>query len=199
MEFGSRFHFIFFKTITTIFIVTYARPLRHTKSSSVRDGPCTCGCKSVHVATSWDARRPFRPLPRRTDRATVSEWFSRVTFVQRCARSSFGTLRPVRQRFLTYLYIYIYLIFSFDSFVFLDVFLRLLSRARNERNFSCVAMGRSLALWTKTLSFPSRNSPNKSSKHSITTSINTSSCSIFAPATPTKDKTTPVSTPDVSF
>lgn len=59
-------------------------------------------------------------------------------------------------------------------------------------------MGRSLALWTKTLSFPSRNSPNKSSKHSITTSINTSSCTIFAPATPTKDKTTPASTPDVS-
>lgn len=59
-------------------------------------------------------------------------------------------------------------------------------------------MGRSLALWTKTLSFPSRNSPNKSSKHSITTSINTSSCTIFAPATPTKDKITPASTPDVS-
>ncbi|XP_001948355.1 TNF receptor-associated factor 4 [Acyrthosiphon pisum] len=60
-------------------------------------------------------------------------------------------------------------------------------------------MGRSLALWTKTLSFPSRNSPNKSSKHSITTSINTSSCTIFAPATtPTKDNITPASTPDVS-
>lgn len=56
-------------------------------------------------------------------------------------------------------------------------------------------MGRSLALWTKTLSFPSRNSPNKSSKHSINTSAGT----VFAPATPIKDTNTPASTPDVSI
>lgn len=54
-----------------------------------------------------------------------------------------------------------------------------------------VIMVRSLALWTKTLSFPTRNNPStRQSKDKI-------SSSILSP-TPTKDKT-PASTPDVSF
>lgn len=52
-------------------------------------------------------------------------------------------------------------------------------------------MVRSLALWTKTLSFPTRNNPStRQSKDKI-------SSSMLSP-TPTKDKT-PASTPDVSF
>lgn len=52
-------------------------------------------------------------------------------------------------------------------------------------------MVRSLALWTKTLSFPTRNNSSVKSKDKMNNSI------VLSP-TPTKDKT-PASTPDVSF
>lgn len=52
-------------------------------------------------------------------------------------------------------------------------------------------MVRSLALWTKTLSFPTRNNSSVKSKDKINNN------SIVLSSTPTKDKT-PASTPDVS-
>lgn len=58
-----------------------------------------------------------------------------------------------------------------------------------------VKMVRSLALWTKTLSFPTRNNASVKSKDKFN---NSSSPVVLASSTPIKDKT-PASTPDVSF
>lgn len=53
-------------------------------------------------------------------------------------------------------------------------------------------MVRSLAIWTKTLSFPTRNNSSVKSKEKMNNN------SIVSSPTPTKDKT-PATTPDVSF